>query len=94
MLPPVAVEVALPEALHAVVVEAVVAGEGRRPVLALLAPFLRLDDVAVADGDQHRLVLQPIAPPVHVLEALEAEVVLPKESRRTSLASGSDDLLT
>jgi hypothetical protein len=75
VVPPIAIEVTLPEALHAKVVEAIVAREGCWVVTALFASLLRLDDVPIGDIHEHRLVLQTVTSAVHVLEALEAEVI-------------------
>mmetsp|Transcript_13256 Transcript_13256/g.36393 ORF Transcript_13256/g.36393 Transcript_13256/m.36393 type:complete len:202 (-) Transcript_13256:409-1014(-) len=74
--PAMAIDVALPEALHAIVVEAIVASKCRGVILALLTTLLRLNDLTIGDVHEHRLVLQAVASAVHVLEALEAEVVL------------------
>jgi hypothetical protein len=75
MVPPVAIEVALPEALHAEVVETIVAGEGCWIVAAFFASLLRLDDVPIRDVYEHGLVLESVTSSVHVLETFEAEVI-------------------
>mmetsp|Transcript_94955 Transcript_94955/g.245241 ORF Transcript_94955/g.245241 Transcript_94955/m.245241 type:complete len:338 (+) Transcript_94955:839-1852(+) len=89
VLPAVPIEVALPEALNAEVVQAVVAREGGRVVLALLAPLLRLDDVAIGHVHEHRLGRLLVALALDVVEALEAEVVIVLGTEELRLLDGA-----
>jgi hypothetical protein len=70
-----AIDVTLPEAFDAVVVEAVIASEGSWIILALFTFLLRLYDVTVGHVHQHGFVLLSISFAMHVLEALETEIV-------------------
>jgi hypothetical protein len=85
VVPPVAIEVALPEAFNTKVVQAIVACKRRWIVATLFTSLLRLNDVPIGNIHQHGLVLETIAAAVHVLKALEAEVVF---------AIGTEDLRT
>lgn len=75
VLTPVPIEVTFPKALNAVVVQTIVAGKGGGIVPTLFTFFLRLDYLTIGNIDKHRLMLETVAPAVHVLEALEAEVI-------------------
>mmetsp|Transcript_123672 Transcript_123672/g.385087 ORF Transcript_123672/g.385087 Transcript_123672/m.385087 type:complete len:219 (+) Transcript_123672:993-1649(+) len=87
--PPVAVHVALPEALDTIVVEAIVARKRSGVVLALLTPLLWLYDFAVRHIHQHGLVLEAVAFAVHRLEALETEVVFAVRAEDLRLLHGA-----
>lgn len=83
------IKMALPETLNAVVIQAVVTGKGRWLVTAFFALLLRFDDVSVGNADKHGLMLQTIAATVHVLKALEAEVVFAVRAEDLRLLCGT-----
>lgn len=74
--PPMAIDVTLPEAFDAKVVEAIITSERSWIILTLFTSLLRLYDVAVGHVHQHGFVLLSISFTMHELEALEAEVIL------------------
>mmetsp|Transcript_9105 Transcript_9105/g.16684 ORF Transcript_9105/g.16684 Transcript_9105/m.16684 type:complete len:212 (+) Transcript_9105:964-1599(+) len=83
VLPSMAIEVAFPKALNAVIVQAIVTCKGSRAIFAFLTPLLGLNHITVRHAHKHGLVLQSVSTSVHVFETLEAEVVL---------AVGTEDL--
>jgi len=66
----------LPEALHAKVVQAIIARKSSWIVPTLFTSLLRLNDVSIGNIHKHGLVLEAITATVHVLKALEAKVIL------------------
>jgi hypothetical protein len=85
MLTPAPIEVALPEALHAVIVKAIIARKGSHIVSTFLAfiwvpltspvPLLRFDDLPVGRCYKHRFVRESVTSSMHIFEAFEAKVI-------------------
>jgi len=73
--PAMAIDVTLPEAFDAEVVEAVITSEGSWIIFALVTTLLRLYDVTIGHVHQHGFVLLSETFAMHVLETFEAEIV-------------------
>jgi hypothetical protein len=75
VVPPITIEVTLPKALDAKVIQTIIASEGCWIITTLFTSLLRFNNVPIRHIDEHRLVLKAISTTVHVLEALETKVI-------------------
>jgi hypothetical protein len=75
MLSSVAIEMTFPKALHAVIIQTVIACESCWIIFALFTSLLRLDNLSVRDLHEHGLVLQPSSTSMHIFEALETKII-------------------
>jgi hypothetical protein len=75
VISPIPIEVALPKALDAEIVQAIIACKSCRVVATFFASLLGLYDIAIRNIHKHRFVCQAITSAMHILKAFEAKII-------------------